>query len=112
MIDISESVELEITGRLVSIAVAPAGAIASYFPIYLAIKGIVISAMISLTTFDKNARVDISVEWLDNIIDDRVYHPSPDPTALAYFIGIRKMTPAKMPPIKLPAIIAKGIKRI
>ena len=59
---VSESVAADITGRLVSIAVAALGAIASKKPMYFAINGIVISANISLTTFDKNARADNSVE--------------------------------------------------
>ena len=59
---VSESVEEDITGRQVSIAVAAAGAIASKNPMYFAINGIVIRANISLITFDKNASADSSVE--------------------------------------------------
>lgn len=59
---VSESVEEDITGRQVSMAVAALGAIASKCPMYFAINGMVISAIISLITFDKNARADSSVE--------------------------------------------------
>ena len=51
------SVAFEIIGSVVSIAVAPAGAILSNLPMYLAIRGIVIIAIISLDTFVINANV-------------------------------------------------------
>ena len=59
---VSESVDEDIIGKQVSIAVAALGAIASKCPMYFAINGIVISAIISLITFDKNASADSSVE--------------------------------------------------
>ena len=58
----SESVDFEIIGKLVSIAVAPAGAIASINPIFFATKGIVVIAISSLITFDIKANAESSLE--------------------------------------------------
>ena len=106
---VSESVDAEITGKHVSIAVAALGAIASKCPMYFAIKGIVISAIISLTTFDKNASADNSVEYVESIIEESVYHPSPDPIAPASLYGNPINGPATIPPTTLPIIITRGI---
>lgn len=59
---VSESVDEDITGKHVSIAVAALAPMVSKYPMYFAINGIVISAIISLITFDKNANADNSVE--------------------------------------------------
>ena len=77
------SVALEMIGRVVSIAVAPAGAILSNFPIYLAIRGMVIIAMISLETFVIKARVPSCALCFASSMADKLYHPNPAPMAPA-----------------------------
>lgn len=61
-IAVSGFVDFDIRGSDVSIDVAPAGAILSRSPMYLAIKGIVSNAIISLATLDINASALNSAE--------------------------------------------------
>ena len=57
---VSEFVFFETMGKVVSMAVAPDGAIASANPMYLAIIGILIIAKISRMTFVKNESTESS----------------------------------------------------
>lgn len=78
---VSLLVFLEMMGSVVSIAVAPAGAIASIKPTRVAMMGIIAIANTSRMTFVKNAKTESSDEYGAMIIEDNVYQPSPDPMA-------------------------------
>lgn len=109
MIDVCGSVELEITGNEVSIAVAPAAETDSSFPIYLAIIGISIRAIISLNTLDRKANALNSTYPLDkSMVELKLYQPKPAPMAPASFIFMFKKTPINILPTMLPTITAKG----
>jgi hypothetical protein len=109
---ISELVELEIKGRVVSMDVAPAGAIAVKKFSFVAKMGIVITAINSLKTFVKKAIVPISA--LHNLVSntpERLYQPKPEAIANPVFMGNLSMRLVKKPPIKLPKIILRGINK-
>ena len=106
------SVAFDIIGSEVSIAVAPAGAIASSLPIYLAIYGMLIKAITSRQTLVIKAKAPISALYLDNTIADNEYQPKPAPMALDSLMGKPKAKPPNTLPTMLPKATAKGIKRI
>jgi hypothetical protein len=110
---ISELVALEIKGRVVSMEVAPAGAMAVKKFSLEAKMGMVITAINSLKTFVKNAIVPISaLHKLVRSTPERLYHPKPEAMAKPVLIGNLIIRLVKKPPSKLPSIVPTGIKRI
>lgn len=110
-IAISGDVFFDIIGRVVSIDVAPAGAIAVKWFNFFAKNGIVITAIISLNTFVKNAMVPIlALSKLVSITADKLYHPNPAAMDKAGFIDNLKNIAVIIPPVRLPIIIESGIK--
>ena len=110
-IAVSLLVLLEMIGSVVSIAVAPAGAMASMKPTRLAIMGISAMAKTSRMTLVKKASTDNSEEYGAIIMEESVYQPKPDPIAPDSFSGYPSIDPIRIAPNKLPAVIAIGVKK-
>ena len=110
--DISELLLLFITGRRVSIAVAPAVDIDSKLPIDLAIRGIVRIARTSLKTLLRKATLPSSGLIFDNSIADREYQPRPEETARPSPIDIGRNKEPITPPKREPRIVDIGRSHI
>lgn len=106
--DISELLLLFITGRRVSIAVAPAVEIDSKLPINLAINGIVKIDKISLKTLLRKATLPSSGLIFDNSIADNEYQPSPEETAKPSPIETGRNSELIKPPKRDPKIVDIG----
>ena len=110
---ISGLVYSEIIGKVVSIEVAPAGAIAVYPLRYFAKKGIERTVSISLKTLVRKAIAPISALCnLDNSMPDRLYQPKPDAIDKLKFILYLNNIPVNKPPKRLPMMIASGTSNI
>ena len=110
--DISELLLLFITGRRVSIAVAPAVDIDSKLPMNLAIRGIVKIARTSLKTLLKKATLPSSGLILVNSMADREYQPRPEETARPSPIEIGRNKEPITPPKREPKIVEIGRSHI
>ena len=110
--DISELLLLFMTGRRVSIAVAPAVDIDSKLPIDLAIRGIVRIARTSLKTLLRKATLPSSGLIFDNSIADREYQPRPEETARPSPIDIGRNKEPITPPKREPRIVDIGRSHI
>lgn len=106
--DISELLLLFITGRRVSIAVAPAVEIDSKLPMDLAMNGTVKIAKTSLKTLLRKATLPSSGLILDNSIAEREYQPNPDEIARPSPTDIDKNSEAIHPPKREPKIVETG----
>ena len=112
IIEISDELLLFITGRRVSIAVAPATETDSKLPKDFAMKGIVIIASTSLKMLLKKAILPNSALILDSSIADKEYHPNPDDTARDSPREIGRIKDPINPPIKEPIIVDIGKNHI
>ena len=101
----------DIIGNVVSIAVAPAGDMASMKPMHFAMMGIRAMAKISRTTLVRNANTESSDEYGAMMIDDNVYHPMPEPMAPASCKGYPKRAPMAIAPAKLPMATPMGTRK-